>query len=82
LNLHEEFHFLRQKTIQSHKEARTSKPSHLARLVTLLVLLFVLGQWLGLIGLALAVLVSTIIESMFLFGIYLNSKPKTLDNKN
>jgi len=48
----------------------------LARLGSLLVLLFVLGQWFGLIGFALAVLFSTIIELIFLIAVYLNSKSK------
>jgi len=66
--------------LQAKYSTKVGFPS-LARLGSLLVLLFVLGQWFGLIGFALAVLFSTIIELILLFIVYLDSKSKTLDHE-
>jgi len=46
----------------------------IARIVPLLVLIGILGNFYGLVGLSLAVLFSTIIESSFLFVLFLKSK--------
>jgi len=66
--------------LQAKFSTKVGFPS-IARLGSLLVLLFVLGQWFGLIGFALAVLFSTIIQLILLVMVYLDSKSKTLDHE-
>jgi len=56
------------------KESTTVGFSAVGRIGSLLVLLAVLGNFYGLVGLSMAVLISCIIESVFLFVLFIKSK--------
>ena len=56
------------------KESTKVGFSAIGRIGSLLVLLAVLGNFYGLVGLSMAVLISCIIESVFLFVLFIKSK--------
>ena len=56
------------------KESTKIGYAGIIRLGTLLVLIFVLGDWLGLVGLSLAILISVILNCIFLVVLYYKTK--------